>query len=87
MEGVPRPPSIIVDDEAPIRQDINSEDMNHTHPEVRRMKTATERNNHMKRCDECAYEALMNVDFRLDFRPPHVRRHEETSDKPFAKPL
>ena len=81
MVDVKRPPSIVVDDEAPIRQDINSEDIHYIHPEVKFMKTAIERNDHLKRCDECAYETLSNI----DFRPPHYRLKNTIKKTPSSK--
>jgi|TARA_E500000178_G_scaffold355112_1_gene426526 hypothetical protein len=77
MEDVERPPALVINDDAPVRRDINSEDMNRIHPEVKRMKTATERNDHLHKCDEYAYKTLSNI----DFLPPHIRLKETDKKK------
>ena len=63
-----RPPPVVVDDadEAPIRHDINSEDVRRTYPDLPRR--TTERTLFVSMCDYQAYRTIRHL--FPDFRPP-----------------
>ena len=50
-----RPPELVVDEEGPMREDIRSEEVDNVHPEVARLATTRERNQHLARCDSEAF--------------------------------
>lgn len=52
------PPDLVVDVHAPIRRDVDHPDIRRVHPEVMTMKSSSERNDHMRRCDEEAYATI-----------------------------
>ena len=65
----PRPTPLVVEDDAPLRHDVRSEEMDIVHPEIKYMKTPEERMSHVRRCDGDAYRSLRDS---VDFRPPHT---------------
>ena len=64
----PRPPSIAVDDDAPLRRDVDSVDMRRVHPDLPVDATPDDRNAHQRACDARAYERI-RARFPA-FRPP-----------------
>ena len=51
---------LIVPDSAPMRRDINSDEMRRIHPEITETLTHAEKVAHMKLCDQVAYEDIRN---------------------------
>ena len=62
-----RPPPVLVDDadDAPIRHDINSDDVRRAYPDL---PEGTGRNSFVSLCDYRAYRAIFHA--FPDFRPP-----------------
>lgn len=50
-----RPSPLEIDDEAPLRQDVVSEEISLVHPEMARLATTRERNAHLASCDKKAW--------------------------------
>ena len=57
-----------VDDDSPIRQDTMSDDMNRIHPEIKYLRTHTQRMQHIIECDIKAYNEISHLFPEL--RPP-----------------
>ena len=67
--GVRRPPPVAVDDaaDAPVRRDVNSDDVRRVHPDL--PQNATARRAYLARCDAKAYEDSVLSQFPT-FVPP-----------------
>lgn len=55
MESL-RPSPLIIDEDAPMREDIRSEEVDLVLPEMARLATAKERNEFLKKCDKEAWK-------------------------------
>ena len=66
-----RPSPVLVDDaeDAPIRHDINSDDIRRTYPDLPRR--VEDRNTFVSLCDHWAYQTISHT--FPDFRPPTIR--------------
>lgn len=53
-----RPPPLRVDDDAPVRRDVDSDDVRRVHPELSNLKASSARHAHLQACDERAYERV-----------------------------
>lgn len=50
--------TVWVADDAPVRRDVDSEDMRRVHPEISSASTPDERNAHLWKCDALAYASV-----------------------------